>query len=281
MVVETVVVEKPVTVTERVVETVVVTKQVEVPVVETVVVEKLVIATPVAPPTPAPTPVGGPQGTFRLSVRNIIPPLFVHALGGVGHEQDFASWGMVEFLLYADYEEVIDPDISMATSWEVADDQSKVRFNLRDGIKFHKGYGEMTADDVVWSMNNAIREGSTFWGVGGLQAWMDRWEKVDDYTVDLYFKTYRATWAETLSNLSTHQPWIYPKAAVDELGESRCERDAAGYRSVRKRPVPHRRHRDRRGLRRWKPLAGRAGRAADGSRRDRVAAGQERSLYYP
>lgn len=219
-VIETVVVEKPVTVTERVVETVVVTKQVEVPVVETVVVEKLVIATPVAPPTPAPTPVGGPQGTFRLSVRNIIPPLFVPALGGVGHEQDFASWGMVEFLLYADYEENIDPDISMATSWEVADDQSKVRFNLREGVKFHKGYGEMTADDVVWSMNNAIREGSTFWGVGGLQSWMDRWEKVDDYTVDMYFKTYRATWAETLSNLSTHQPWIYPKAAVDELGES-------------------------------------------------------------
>ena len=220
MVVETVVVEKPVTVTERVVETVIVTKQVEVPVVETVVVEKLVIATPEAPPTPAPTPVGGPQGTFRLSVRNIIPPLFVPALGGVGHEQDFASWGMVEFLLYADYEENIDPNISMATSWEVADDQSKVRFNLREGVKFHKGYGEMTADDVVWSMNNAIREGSTFWGVGGLQAWMDRWEKVDDYTVDMYFKTYRATWAETLSNLSTHQPWIYPKAAVDELGES-------------------------------------------------------------
>lgn len=220
MVVETVIVEKPVTVTERVVETVVVEKQVEVPVVETVVVEKLVIATPVAPPTPAPTPTGGPSGTFRLSVRNIIPPLFVPALGGVGHEQDFASWGMVEFLLYADYEEVIQPDISMATSWEVADDQSKVRFNLREGVKFHKGYGEMTADDVVWSMNNAIREGSTFWGVGGLQAWMDRWEKVDDYTVDMYFKTYRATWAETLSNLSTHQPWIYPKAAVDELGES-------------------------------------------------------------
>ena len=220
MVVETVIVEKPVTVTERVVETVVVEKQVEVPVVETVVVEKLVIATPVAPPTPAPTPVGGPSGTFRLSVRNIIPPLFVPALGGVGHEQDFASWGMVEFLLYADYDEVIQPDLSMATSWEVADDQSKVRFNLREGIKFHKGYGEMTADDVVWSMNNAIREGSTFWGVGGLQAWMDRWEKVDDYTVDMYFKTYRANWADILSNLSTHQPWIYPKAAVDELGES-------------------------------------------------------------
>ncbi len=238
-VVETVVVEKEVTRTEKVIETVVVEKQVEgktvtvvetvvvekpvtrvETVVETVVVEKIVVATPVAPPTPAPTPVGGPQGTFRLGIRNIIPPLFVPALGGVGHEQDYASWGMVEFLLYADYDENIDPNISMATAWEVAPDQSKVSFTLREGVKFHKGYGEMTADDVVWSMNNAIREGSTFWGVGGLQAWMDRWEKVDDYNVDMYFKTYRATWDVTLSNLSTHQPWIYPKKAVDELGEA-------------------------------------------------------------
>ncbi len=223
-VVETVVVERPVTRIETVVETVIVEKPVTriETVVETVVVEKpvIVVATPVAPPTPAPTPVGGPEGTFRIATSNVIPPLFVPALGGVGHEQDYASWGMVEFLLYADFDENIDPDISLATAWEVAGDQSKIRFDLREGVPFHKDWGEMTADDVVWSMNNAIRDGSTFWGVGGLQAWMDRWEKVDDYTVDLFFKTYRATWAETLSNLSTHQPWIYPKAAVDDLGES-------------------------------------------------------------
>ena len=227
MVVETVVVEKPVTVTERVVETVIVTKQVEVPVIQTVEVEKLVIATPVAPPTPAPTPVGGPQGTFRFAMERIPPPLFVPALGGPS-AQNYASYGIVEFLLYADFDEVIDPDISIATSWEVAADQSKVRFTLREGIPFHKGYGEMTADDVVWNMNNAIRDGSTFWGVGGLQAWMDRWEKVDDYTVDLIFSAYRADWDVRLSNLRTHQPYIYPKAAVDELGESEANKTPLG-----------------------------------------------------
>ena len=81
MVVETVIVEKPVTRIETVIETVIVEKPVTriETVVETVVVEKsiIVVATPVAPPTPAPTPVGGPSGTFRLSIRNIIPPLFV------------------------------------------------------------------------------------------------------------------------------------------------------------------------------------------------------------
>jgi ABC-type transport system substrate-binding protein len=222
MVVETVIVEKPVTRIEKVIETVVVEKAVTV--VEKVVqVQTVVVApTPVPPPTPAPTPEGGPQGTFRYATENIIPPLFVPALGGVGHEQDYASWGMVEFLVYADHNEEYDPSISIATSWDLAEDSSKVRFTLRRGIPFHQGWGELTADDVVWSMNNAIREGSTFWGVGGLQIWMDRWEKIDDYTVDMYFKTSNASWLQSLSNLSTHQPWIYPKKAIDELGEDRA-----------------------------------------------------------
>ena len=222
MVVETVVVERPVTRIETVVETVIVEKPVTV--VEKVVqVQTVVVApTPVPPPTPAPTPEGGPQGTFRFATENIIPPLFVPALGGVGHEQDYASWGMVEFLIYADHDEVYDTSISIATSWDLAEDNSKVRFTLRRGIPFHKDWGELSADDVVWSMNNAIREGSTFWGVGGLQIWMDRWEKIDDYTVDMYFKSFSASWLEALSNLSTHQPWIYPKKAIDELGEDRA-----------------------------------------------------------
>ena len=225
MVVETVIVEKPVTRVETVVETVVVERPVTV--VETVIVEKLVIATPVVPPTPAPTPVGGPQGTFRFAMERIPPPLFVPALGGPA-AQNYASYGMIEFLLYTDFDEIIDPSISIATSWDVAPDQSKVRFTLREGIPFHKGYGEMTADDVVWSMNSAIREGSTFWGVGTLQAWMDRWEKVDDYTVDLIFKAYRADWDVRLSNLRTHQPYVYPKAAVDELGEKEANKTPLG-----------------------------------------------------
>ena len=129
---------------------------------------------------------------------------------------------MVEFLIYADHEEQFDPTISIANSWDLADDMSKVRFTLRKDIVFHKGWGGLSADDVVWSNNNAIREGSVFWGAGGLQTWMDRWEKIDDYTVDMHFKEFNPNWLLLLSNLSTHQPWIYPKKAVDDLGEDRA-----------------------------------------------------------
>ncbi len=220
-VIQTVVVEKEVPGAD-VVQTVIVEKPIQLPgevVVQTVVVP----ATAVPAPTQAPTPTGGPSGTFKLGVENVIPPLFVPALGGVGHEQDYASWGMVEFLIYADHgTENYNPAKSIATSWNLSPDFSKVRFTLRKGIPFHKDWGELSADDVVWSMNNAIRDGSTFWGAGGLQQWMDRWEKVDDFTVDMFFQDYNANWQFILSNLSTHQPWIYPKKAVDDLGEDRA-----------------------------------------------------------
>ncbi len=159
------------------------------------------------------------EGRFTLGVRNVIPPLFVHALGGAGLEDVYAGWGIVEFLIYANEQEQFDPSISPAESWELAPDLSKVTFKLRRGIQFHKGYGEMTADDVVWSHNNALREGSKFWGVTGIRQYMDRWEKVDDYTAVMYFKQFEPRWELLLSNLRTHQPWIGSKKAVDQLGE--------------------------------------------------------------
>jgi ABC-type transport system substrate-binding protein len=218
-VIQTVIVEKEVK-GDTVVETVIVEKEVKG---DTVVQTVVVAATAIPVPTAAPTPVGGPRGTFRYAATRVIPPLFVPALGGVGHEQDYASYGMVEFLMYADHgTENYNPEKSIAISWDLADDLSKVRFTLRNGIPFHKGWGELTAADVAWSMNSAIRDGSTFWGAGGLQQWMDRWEVVDDYTVDLFFIDYNSNWQFLLSNLATHQPWIYPKKAVDELGEDRA-----------------------------------------------------------
>ena len=39
----------------------------------------------------------------------------------------------------------------LAKSWEVSDDGLIWTFHLNEGVQFHKGYGEMTAEDVIWS----------------------------------------------------------------------------------------------------------------------------------
>ena len=39
----------------------------------------------------------------------------------------------------------------LAESWSISDDFLTWTFNIRKGVEFHKGYGELTAEDVAWS----------------------------------------------------------------------------------------------------------------------------------
>ena len=41
----------------------------------------------------------------------------------------------------------------LAKSWEVSEDALTWTFYLNEGVQFHKGYGELTADDVIWSFD--------------------------------------------------------------------------------------------------------------------------------
>jgi len=40
---------------------------------------------------------------------------------------------------------------SLAKSWDISPDFKTWTFYLQEGVQFHKGYGEMTAEDVIWS----------------------------------------------------------------------------------------------------------------------------------
>ena len=67
------------------------------------------------------------------------PQIFVHGTAPIG-----------EGLLQQD----INREVSglLAESWEISEDFLTWTFKLNQGVPFHKGYGEMTAEDVVWSM---------------------------------------------------------------------------------------------------------------------------------
>ena len=48
----------------------------------------------------------------------------------------------------------------LATSWEVSPDSLTWTFNLREGVPFHDDWGEFTAEDLVFSMEVTVGEGS-------------------------------------------------------------------------------------------------------------------------
>jgi len=44
---------------------------------------------------------------------------------------------------------------SLVESWEQASDNSYTDFTIREGIQFHRGFGELTADDLAYTFNQA------------------------------------------------------------------------------------------------------------------------------
>ncbi|MDE2788699.1 MAG: ABC transporter substrate-binding protein [Chloroflexota bacterium] len=109
----------------------------------------------------------------------------------------------------------------LAESWEISDDFLVWTFHLNKGVQFHKGYGEMTAEDVVWSMQQ--------WGLskhpraGQLATfWEDRDGSmiIDDYTVQVHtgeplVHVIAQRWHMTPGGAST---FIASKKQTEELG---------------------------------------------------------------
>ncbi len=70
-------------------------------------------------------------------------------------------------------------DPRLAESWERVD-ETTMRFNLREGVKFHSG-DEMTAEDVVYTIER-LKSSPDFKGI--FSAWTSA-TAVDDYTVEI------------------------------------------------------------------------------------------------
>ena len=138
-------------------------------------------------PTPVPTVAGatGPEGTLNTGFREV-NPFAAHPSLSSTIQAQFVGSGIGETPVSQDVNDVFQAELF--TEWEVAEDGLTWTFKIREGVPFHKGYGEMTADDVVWyfeqfgspdSLNGHARhvrrllldpEGSPI-------------SKVDDYTV--------------------------------------------------------------------------------------------------
>jgi len=104
----------------------------------------------------------------------------------------------------------------LAKSWDANEDKTVWTFHLREGVQWHKGYGEFTAEDVKFSLGRVSDPElgspwrSSFAGVEDV-------EIVDKYTVRVTLKQPNPFFLLNVSNY--HGGYIVPKEAVQELGE--------------------------------------------------------------
>lgn len=105
----------------------------------------------------------------------------------------------------------------LAERWEISDDKKTWTFYLRPGVKWQKGYGEVSAEDVKFSYERQLDP--DLGGVHGASFKdIDTIEVIDPLTVRFNLKQGNAFFhAQALT--PGFGRFIVPKAAVEELGE--------------------------------------------------------------
>ena len=106
-------------------------------------------------------------------------------------------------------------EADLAESWEASDDKLTWTFKLRQGVQWHHGYGEVTADDVVFSlMKSADPQRSAF---SSDYLAFDKVEALDPYTVRITLKNPMPSVLGPLANYAGG--FIISRKAYEELGE--------------------------------------------------------------
>ena len=114
-----------------------------------------------------------------------------------------------ESLIYADGDANIHP--ALATSWEVKNDGKDYVFQIRQGVKFHSGK-EMTADDVVYSMERA-----------------KSMSYMKNYTSEIDFTEKTGDWEVTIHLTEPHNGFLYNLYVLKVIDKDVVEKEGESY----------------------------------------------------
>jgi len=131
-------------------------------------------------------------------------------------------------VVIGDMSGVEEPQPCLATGWTLASDLSYVDLKIRQGVPFHKGWGDLSAADVAFSLNDANRSvtpESISGQAGELAAMFRELQVLDTYTVRAPFSVFDARWMRFRLGDFEESIGINPKAVFDQHG-------AEGMRSI-------------------------------------------------
>jgi len=175
--------------------------------------------TPVVPtPTPIPTPT--PTKPFEEELVVVLDTFNTEtALPHLGNFGDLGLWvSTYEYLVYRDPESGQPSVPGVAERWEISDDKTQYTFYLRKGIQFHDGWGELTAEDVKFSFDMAVREGSICSRAGYFRDTVQSIVVENPYKVSFFLKD--PNW-EFMDSCSSWQPFlpVICKKYIETVGE--------------------------------------------------------------
>ena len=173
----------------------------------------------------APVPAAPPEGTLTLAVATFgnerwLPHQYVAA-------EDIVLKPMLENLLSRDLKTGgMSP--MLAERWEVLDGGRTWTFHLRQGVPFHDGWGEVTAEDVKFTFASIVKEGSANATAPWLRP-LQSMEIADPYTITLHFAKPMVTFDNRVTQgLFPSAAFIHSKKYIETVGEEAAERHPVG-----------------------------------------------------
>jgi ABC-type transport system substrate-binding protein len=189
-------------------------------------VQIFVTPTPVQPTaTPVPSGVAPapktPVGTIVAAVIDVVPKVGLNRLQA---PDEFHHIGISETFFMSEGNNLVAP--WLAKSWSVSPDLKQGKITFNEGVMFHNiggTWGEMTADDVAWSVNDAsarITPTSIHGQAGDLAPVVGEFVAVDRYNVEFPFLTFDSRWEVNLFGQGGQGVGVFSKKAYDEKGEA-------------------------------------------------------------
>ena len=171
----------------------------------------------------------GPEGTLNIGFKEIGPY--------TGHPSK-TSWPQYGVVQLTAFEGLFGRDSKgqfwpkLVESWNVDDDQLTWTFKLEEGVPFHYDWGEMTADDVIWSIQEFAAEGSFSGGVAQIRRlWLNpegHVKALDKYTIEVNTGVPGWDMLTWINSPAASGTWVISKTQVDELGADEANDGAAG-----------------------------------------------------
>jgi peptide/nickel transport system substrate-binding protein len=177
-----------------------------------------------AAPSPS-EPVQAQTEGLTIALSTFAEETFLPWNGGVARQ---SYLGLIyEFLIYAD-PETAEPQPGLATEWEMSEDGMTWTFQIREGVQFHNGWGELTAEDVQYSIERMIDEDSVGSPAAQMRNLIESIETPDPYTVVINLLSPYAELDRSLLMDYNAGGLVVSKAYVMEVGDEEANANPIG-----------------------------------------------------
>lgn len=163
---------------------------------------------PTAPPTPTPVPTKTSAVIGQIAAARGLDPFFM------AQPSDLSLMcAIYDSLFDLEYEPVgLKPNL--VEDWEQVDDLTWT-LKLKEGIQFHKGWGEVRAEDWAFWVNKVVTEQGAPYFIFG-SGMVEEAVVTDTYTVEVHLSQ---PWAALpLTSLVTYGGFVFSKDAYEEMG---------------------------------------------------------------